>query len=195
MQERQVTVDGETRRLPDPFLVLATQNPIELEGTFPLPEAQVDRFLMRISIGYPSKEEEREILRRFRTSDPLESLKSVVTVAEIRTAIAATRQVTLHEVVEDYLLDVVRATRQHQDISLGVSPRGSLALYHTARALAAIRGRDFVVPDDVKDLITPVLAHRLVLRPETRLRSRSIDEVLAEIVEQVPVPVEEVWQT
>jgi len=193
MQERQVTVDGVTRPLPQPFLVLATQNPIELEGTFPLPEAQVDRFLMRVGLGYPEYEEERQILRRFRADDPLAHLEPVVTAAEIEQAGDICRQVYVHPVVEEYLLDIVRASRADEAIILGVSPRGTLALYRTSQAIAALCGRDYVIPDDVKRLAMAVLAHRLVLSAEARLRGRSAQEVLANVVEQIPVPVEEVW--
>ena len=194
MQERQVTVDGVTRPLPQPFLVLATQNPIELEGTFPLPEAQVDRFLMRVGLGYPEYEEERQILRRFRTDDPLAHLEPVVTAAEIEQAGDICRQVYVHAVVEEYVLDIVRASRADEAITLGVSPRGTLALYRTSQAMAALCGRDYVIPDDVKRLAMAVLAHRLVLSAEARLRGRSAQEVLANVVEQIPVPVEEVWE-
>jgi MoxR-like ATPase len=193
MQERQVTVDGRTHLLPEPFLVLATQNPIELEGTFPLPEAQIDRFLMRVALGYPDHEEERRILRRFRASDPLLSLEPVLSAQDVLEAGAACRQVFVHPVLEDYILGLTRASRADAAIELGVSPRGSLALYHTSQALAVIRGRDYVVPDDVQYLVKPVLAHRLVLKAYARLRGRSAEEVLAALVERVPVPVEEVW--
>lgn len=193
MQERQVTVDGVTRPLPYPFLVMATQNPIELEGTFPLPEAQTDRFLLRVNVGYPEREEERQILRRFRTEDPLSSIRPVVSEEEIRTANHACRRVHVHPVLEDYVLDLVRATREDAAVALGASPRGSLALYRTAQALAAIRNRSFVVPDDIKALAMPVLSHRLILNVETRLHERPVEEVLAAVVERVPVPVEEDW--
>jgi MoxR-like ATPase len=193
MQERQVTVDGVTRSLPRPFLVLATQNPIELEGTFPLPEAQIDRFLMRIGLGYPEHDEEREILRRYRLNDPLEQLGAVVAVKEIQLASEICRQVYVHPVVEDYILDLTRASRVDEAVALGVSPRGSLALYHTSQALAAIRGRDYVIPDDVKYLAMPVLAHRLMLSPDARLRGRPPEEILSDLIDRVPVTVEEVW--
>jgi MoxR-like ATPase len=193
MEERQVTVDGVTRPLPYPFLVLATQNPIELEGTYPLPEAQVDRFLMRVKLGYPDRAEERQILHRFRTEHPLEQLEAVVSVAEIRAASRICRQVYMHTAVEDYLLDLVRASREEADIELGISPRGTLALYRASQALAAIRGRDHVIPDDIKHLAVPVLTHRLTLRPDARLRRRTTEEVIAKMLEQTTVPVEEAW--
>ena len=146
MEERQVTVDGETRRLPYPFLVMATQNPIELEGTFPLPEAQVDRFLMRVGVGYPQREEERQILRRFRTDNPLDRVEPLADADDLRRAHAICRTVYVHPAVEDYILDLVLASRQHADVELGASPRGSLALYRTGQALAAMRGRSYVDP-------------------------------------------------
>lgn len=193
MEERQVTVDGVTRPLPYPFLVLATQNPVELEGTFPLPEAQVDRFLMRIGLGYPQREEEREILHRFRANNPLVEIKPVVTTDEIQLANRICREVYVHPVLEDYLLDLVNASRSNDALALGVSPRGSLALYRTSQALAAIRGRHYVVPDDIKHLATPVLAHRLSPSVDARLHGRAITDVLATIIAQTTVPVEEVW--
>ncbi len=193
MQERQVTVDGVTRPLLRPFLVLATQNPIELEGTFPLPEAQVDRFLMRVSLGYPYTEEERRILRRFRDSDPLAELQAVVPGEDVLALGQRCRQVTVHETIESYMIALAQASRESKALSLGVSPRGTLALYRTSQALAAIRGRDYVLPDDVQALVKPVLAHRLIPSAETRLRARPIAKVLDDIVSQVPVPVEESW--
>ncbi|HIQ00814.1 MAG TPA: AAA family ATPase [Anaerolineales bacterium] len=168
MQERQVTMDVDTIPLPRPFLVLATHNPIELEGTFPLPEAQLDRFLMRISIGYPEEQEENQILLRFEREDPLEKL----------------------EPVRSYIVQMTRATREHKAVELGVSPRGTLGLYRTAQALAALRGRTFVTPDDVKELALPVLSHRIIINPQGWLRGQRPEEVLMDIVESVPVPVE-----
>jgi len=194
MQERQVTADGRTYPLERPFLVLATQNPIELEGTFPLPEAQVDRFLMRLAPGYPDEEEERAILRRFRTEDPLERLEPVVSGEEVLALGALCRQVYVHEVVEGYILALVRATREHEDLRLGASPRGSLALYRASQALAALRGRTHVLPDDVQYLAGPVLTHRLIPSARLRLRGETAADILKRIVAQVPVPVEETWQ-
>ncbi|MFQ5855664.1 MAG: AAA family ATPase [Anaerolineae bacterium] len=191
MQERQVTVDGETLPLPRPFMVMATQNPIELEGTFPLPEAQVDRFLIRLALGYPTEAEEHEILLRYEREDPLEDLEPVVEAGHILEMRDAVRRVKVAEPVRSYLVAVARATRKNPAVELGVSPRGTLFLYRTAQALAALRGRDFVIPDDVKHLAPSVLTHRLIISSETRLRGRMSDEVVRDIVEQVPVPVEE----
>jgi len=193
MQERQVTVDGRTRFLERPFLVLATQNPIELEGTFPLPEAQLDRFLMRLAIGYPDFEEERTILRRFRVSDPLAELTPVIRSQEALDLAAICREVYVHEAVEDYIVALVRETRKCEDLSLGASPRGSLALYQASQALAALRGRDYVLPDDVQGLVKPVLTHRLIPGARMRLRGASAESILDGIIEKVPVPVEENW--
>ncbi len=191
MQERQITVDGETLPLPRPFMVLATQNPIELEGTFPLPEAQVDRFLMRVALGYPTEAEEHDILLRYEREDPLEYLEPVVEAGQILEMREAVRRVDVADPVRSYLVDVARGTRRNPAVELGVSPRGTLALYRTAQALATLRGRDFVIPDDVKHLAPSVLTHRLIISSETRLRGRTVEEVVSDIVEQVPVPVEE----
>jgi MoxR-like ATPase len=193
MQEQQVTVDGVSRMLPRPFMVLATQNPIEYEGTFPLPEAQLDRFLLRVAIGYPETEEEREVLRRFREADPLEALKPVVAGDEVLALSKACRQVYISPAIETYILSVVRATRDNPALALGASPRGSLALARTAQVLAAVRGRAFVIPDDVQLLIVPTLAHRLILSSQSRLRGKGVPDVLQSVIEQVPVPVEETW--
>jgi MoxR-like ATPase len=193
MQERQVTVDGVTRRLPRPFLVMATQNPIELEGTFPLPEAQVDRFLMRLEMGYPDAVEERDILRRFRTADPLESLQPVVSADGLLEVVPVCRRVFVHEVLEAYIVAVARASREGEDFALGVSPRGTLALYRASQTLAAVRGRNYVTPDDVQYLAVPVLAHRLIPSAQTRLRGRPVKTLFSDLIGQVPVPVEERW--
>ncbi len=189
MQERQVTVDGVTHPLPRPFLILATQNPIELEGTFPLPEAQIDRFLMQVRIGYPDEEEENAILLRFQHEDPLETLEPVVSGEALLEMQKAVKHIRVEKSVREYLVKVVRATREHPAVDLGVSPRGTLALYRTCQALAAVRGRDFVMPDDVKYLAPWVLTHRIHINPQTRLRGRTPEEVVAEIVSEVPVPV------
>jgi len=193
MEERQVTVDGVTRPLPRPFLVIATQNPIELEGTFPLPEAQLDRFLLRLSLGYPEGDEERTILRRFRTADPLAELEPVCSGEQIVALNTVIRHVHVSEPLESYILALVRATRDNPAVALGASPRGALSLFRCAQALAAIRGRNFVNPDDVQALIVPVLAHRLMPSGQSRLRGKAVADILKEVISRVPVPVEESW--
>jgi MoxR-like ATPase len=190
MQERQVTTEGETRPLPRPFLVMATQNPIELEGTFPLPEAQLDRFLVKIAMGYPSVEEDRQILARFRTEDPLQELLPVITADELLGMQAGVRQVRITEDVEDYIVRLIHATREHEAVELGASPRAMLALYNAAQALAAVRGRDYVTPEDIKHLATPVLIHRIIPKAESRLRGQRAGETLQQILAKVFVPVE-----
>ncbi len=190
MQERQVTVDGVTHALPRPFLVLATQNPVELEGTFPLPEAQIDRFLLRIAIGYPTQAEENAILERFRTSDPLPDLEAVTTPEEIIALQGERREVRIEASLRDYVVQVARATRQNSDIELGASPRATLALFQAAQAWAAIQKRSYVLPDDVKELAPYVLSHRLMISPQAQLRGRKPEELVADIVAAVPVPVE-----
>jgi len=190
MQERTVTIDGETRQLPRPFLVLATQNPVELEGTFPLPEAQLDRFLLRLSMGYPSLEEEEEIVSRYERRNPLADLGPVASAEELRALQATARTVGVSEVVRRYLVELVRATRRHPEVELGASPRGSLALYQTAQARAALAGRAFVLPDDVKALAAPVLGHRVILSAEARLRGRTPADLIAQLLSQTPAPVE-----
>ncbi len=192
MQEQQITIDGATHRLPRPFLVLATQNPIELEGTFPLPEAQVDRFLIKLPMGYPTEEEEHQILLRFEREDPLADLEAVTKPDELTEMQWAVRQVRVEDSVRKYVVDVVRATRAHPEIQLGVSPRGTLALYKCAQAWAAIRGREYVLPDDVKLLAPYVLTHRIIISPATRLRGREIADVLMDVIDTVSVPVERI---
>jgi MoxR-like ATPase len=190
MQEQQVTVDLETIPLPRPFLVIATQNPVELEGTFPLPEAQLDRFLLKISMGYPEADEEEAILKRFHQDNPLTSLPSIIAAEELAALQSLSRQAYVEESVRDYLLAIIRATREHESIELGASPRASLSLDLAARVLAAVRGRSYVIPDDVKYLAPPILGHRLVTKPEARLRKHSTEAVLEEILSTLPVPVE-----
>ena len=190
MQERQITVDGVTRPLPRPFLVLATQNPVELEGTFPLPEAQIDRFLLRISLGYPTGDEENAILDRFRLADPLPELTAVTSPQQVIALQTERRQVRVENSLRNYITLVARATRQHPEIDLGASPRATLSLYQAAQAWAAIRGRDYILPDDVKKLAPFVLTHRLIISPQAQLRGRKAQEVVAGVVETVPVPVE-----
>jgi MoxR-like ATPase len=172
-------------------MLLATQNPIELEGTFPLPEAQLDRFLLKVSVGYPTAEDDRLILSRFRRADPLEELQPVVSSDELIKMQADCRQIHVNEDIEDYVIRLIRATREHPALQLGASPRAMLALYRAAQALAALRGRSFVVPDDAKYLAPFVLSHRIIPRAESHLRGHTVEETLAEILESVPVPVEE----
>lgn len=191
MQERQVTVDGVTRPQPRPFLVLATQNPIELEGTFPLPEAQIDRFMLRVEIGYPSEAEENNILERFRADDPLEELEAVTTHEEILSLQEQRKNIRVEESIRNYIVKVARATREHAEIELGASPRATLALYQTSQAWAAIDGRDYVLPDDVKFMAPHVLTHRLMISTQAQLRGRRPEEMVADIVDSVPVPVED----
>ncbi len=190
MQERQITVDGVTRPLPRPFLVLATQNPVELEGTFPLPEAQLDRFLLRVTIGYPSAQEEGEILERFGAGDPLLELGAVTTPEEILAAQKARRAIRVERSIRDYVISISAATRRHSEIALGASPRASLGIYQAAQAWAGIAGRMFVLPDDVKRMAPAVLIHRLMIAPQAQLRGQQLDELLAGIIDRVPVPVE-----
>jgi len=191
MQEHQVTAEGETKLLPRPFMVLATQNPIELEGTFPLPEAQLDRFMLNIKIGYPALEDDHLILARFRQADPLEELTPVVSSDELLEIQAACREVHVAADVEDYIIRLIHATREHDSVQLGASPRAMLALYRASQALAALRGRGFVIPDDVKYLVTFVLVHRIIPKAESHLRGQTAEETLREIVDSVLVPVEE----
>ena len=191
MAERTVTIEGETMPLPRPFLVLATENPIELEGTFPLPEAQLDRFIMRLGIGYPDEADEEAVLERFGGADPLADLEPVATTGDLLGAAAAARTVTISADLRHYLTRLVRATRGHEAVELGASPRGTLALGRAAQALAALRGRGYVLPDDIKTLIPSTLAHRIILSPEARLRGRTVGQLLEEIVATIPVPVEE----
>ena len=190
MAEHQVTVERETMPLPRPYLVLATQNPVELEGTFPLPEAQLDRFLLRVRVGYPSEEEEQAILHRFKHDEPLETLQPIVSADQVLALQCAIRQVAWQPEVERYLLAIVRATRKHPAVTLGVSPRGTLALYRACEAYAAMQGRDYVQPDDVKRLAPSVLAHRLLTTTRARLRGSAAEAIIAEIMASVPVPVE-----
>jgi len=190
MQERQVTADGVTRPLPRPFLVIATQNPVELEGTFPLPEAQIDRLLVKVQRGYPSQQEENAILERFGQSDPLAGLEPVTGPEEILALIEERRHVRVEASVRDYVVRIARATRENSDVQLGASPRATLALYQAAQAAAAIQGRDFVLPDDVKLMAPAVFSHRIIISPQAQLRGRSSAQLIEDIVASVPVPVE-----
>jgi MoxR-like ATPase len=192
MEERQVTVERERIRLPRPFFVLATQNPVELEGTFPLPEAQLDRFLMRLSIGYPERDDERSMLRRFRNDIPLDTVQPVVSLDELHELIAGVRTVHFGVAVENYLLDLVRGTRNHETIEVGASPRAALALARAAQAQAVLHGRSYVIPDDIRELAIPVLAHRLMLTSQADLLNQSASDSLQAVISHTPVPVEDV---
>jgi MoxR-like ATPase len=190
MQERQVTLEGETMRLPEPFLVVATQNPIEYEGTFPLPEAQLDRFLMKLSVGYPSPDEEQEILRRRRERRQDEfDLQQVTDAAELLAMRQVVEEVHVHPDIERYIVALTTATRQRRQVAVGASPRGSLALLKLSRAWAAMHGREFVLPDDVKAFVHPALVHRLILEPDLWMQRHAADEILADVLQLVPVPV------
>jgi MoxR-like ATPase len=191
MGEFQVTVDGRTGALPRPFFVIATQNPIEMDGTFPLPEAQLDRFLMRIDLGYPSRDEEICILERFQQSDPLEALPSVLSPERMCGLQRMRAGITISPAVRAYIADIAAATRTHALVRFGVSPRGAIGMMRAAQALAMIRGRDFALPDDVKALARPVLLHRIILKHEDRTRGAQAEDVLAEVLAGVPVPVTE----
>lgn len=191
MGERQVSVDGVTHVLPRPFLVLATQNPIEYEGTFPLPEAQLDRFLLRLRLGYPTDDEERQILINLRREHPIESLQQVVEGERVPELVSQVWEVHVDDTVQSYLLRLVQATRTHPDLALGASPRGSLALYKAGQALAALRGRDYVLPDDVKYLAPAVLEHRLIVSPESGLRGRTAAWVMQEILRETALEIGE----
>lgn len=191
MQERQTTVDRETHALPRPFLVIATQNPIELEGTFPLPEAQLDRFVMQLKLGYPDEAEEAEMLLRYEQDEPLAELQPVVHIDDLLALQKQVRAIHVSDELRAYLLRVVRSTREHPSVELGVSPRGTLALYRACQAFAALRGREYVIPSDVQHLAPALLTHRIHISPQTRLRGRTPQQVVAEVVGSVPVPVAE----
>jgi len=192
MEERTVTVEGETMVLPRPFLVLATENPVELEGTFPLPEAQLDRFLLRINIGYPNADEEDEMLVRLQFQHPLTTLEPIVSPDELLAASEGVRQVHIEPELRRYIAALTRATREHEAVELGVSPRGTLALFRATQAFAAVRGRDFAIPDDTKAVAQAVLNHRVLLSPEARLRGRSVPTIINEILDSLSAPVERV---
>jgi MoxR-like ATPase len=188
MEERQVTVDGITYATPEPFLILATQNPIEYEGTFPLPEAQLDRFLLRIQLGYPSAADEMNVLTSQQIQHPLTTLYQVVSVQELTAAQQAVREVYVADEVKRYIIDLVTATRQHPDVYLGSSPRGSLALFRTAQARAAMAGREYVIPDDVKALAEVTLAHRVIVGPAARIKDISSRTIVHDVLASTPVP-------
>jgi MoxR-like ATPase len=188
MEEKQVTVDGVTHLLPSPFMVLATQNPIEYEGTFPLPEAQLDRFLLRVRIGYPDLPDEIEILDRQQLRHPIDDLESVASVEDLTEVMDNIKKVYVSKPVKRYLVELVNRTRESTDVYLGASPRGSLALYRTGQAVAALAGRDFVLPDDIKKMAVAVLAHRVIVGPAARLRELSAEQIVEELLENLPVP-------
>ncbi len=188
MAEQKITADGVNYDLPPPFFLIATQNPIDHEGTFPLPEAQLDRFLMRLSLGYPAAESEIAMLQRLQLRHPIDSLESVATAAEVLECQRAVRTVHADEKVSRYIVQLIQATRDHPDLSLGGSPRASMALLHAAQSFAAVNGFDFVMPDDVKHMFAHVLGHRLIMRPESRLRKKTVGRVLDEVMNAVPVP-------
>jgi MoxR-like ATPase len=189
MQEQQVTVDGVTYTLPRPFLVLATQNPIEYEGTFPLPEAQLDRFLMRLSVGYPSQADEKVLLTHLQREHPVTNLKPVVEAGRLAELQRQVWEIYIEDSLQEYIIKLVTTTRENPDLALGASPRASLALFKAAQALAAIRGRDHVIPDDIQYLVPAILTHRLLITPEAELRGRTAQSVLADILEKTPLEI------
>ena len=189
MAERRVSADGQTYVLKPPFLVIATQNPVDQEGTFPLPEAQLDRFLVRLSLGYPSIEDEGKMLTRLQMGHPIDDIKPVVSAEDVMACQEAIRSIHVDDKVKRYILEIVHSSRSHEDVLLGGSPRASIALFRTAQALAAISGRDFALPDDVKKMAQPVLAHRLILKPESRLRRRTAVAVVRDLVGDAKVPI------
>jgi len=188
MEEQQATLDGVTHPLPDPFLVIATENPIEYEGVYPLPESQLDRFLMRLGIGYPSRDEEKSVVQRQLISHPVEDLEPTATAQEIQQLRTVARACHVSEDVYDYAMDIVQATREAEGLRLGASPRGTLALIRCAQAMATLRGRDFVSPDEVKELAPEILAHRVILRAEARMSGQSAAQIIGRILEATPVP-------
>jgi len=190
MQERQVTIDGKTHPLPNPFFVIATQNPIELEGTFPLPEAQLDRFLLKTHLGYPEREEEISVLTRYQDNDPFEELTAVAAPEEIIQLQQNRRNVLVSEPIKTYITDIVRTTRDHVAIQFGASPRGTLGLMRAGQARALLKGREYVLPDDIKPLAGPVLSHRLILKEQDRLRGEDTHDILKDIVSKIAVPTE-----
>ncbi len=190
MEERQMSIERETILLPRPFIVIATQNPVELEGTFPLPEAQLDRFLMRLRLGYPGQSEERLILQRFREEQPLQDLTAVLSAERLEVLQKMIRRVRVEPGVENYIVELVRATRVHSSVELGVSPRGTLALYRASQAYAAIHGRSYAIPDDVKRVARPVLSHRMIVTSQSRLHGRVMEQVVDDVLHTVSVPVE-----
>lgn len=187
MEEKQVTVDGETYYVPKPFMVLATQNPIEYLGTYPLPEAQLDRFFMKVSVGYPSKEEESLILSRFQNSNPVQELKPVASDKDIILIQDEVKQIFVDKTINNYIVEIVAKTRYHEDINLGASPRGSLSLFRASQAWAFYNGRSFVLPEDVKYMAVPVLSHRIVLKQEARLKKISAEEIIKSVLQTIKI--------
>jgi len=188
MEENQVTVDGNTIKLPQPFMVLATQNPVEYLGTYPLPEAQIDRFLVKISLGYPSKEDEREILSRYKVQNPLSQLEPVATQQEVVELQKSVREVHVDSSIYNYIVDITSRTRNNSSVELGASPRGSLAMLRVSQAWALYSGRDYVIPEDVKKVANPVLSHRIILKQDAKLRKISVEDVIREVLQSVKVP-------
>ncbi|HET8912355.1 MAG TPA: MoxR family ATPase [Ktedonobacteraceae bacterium] len=191
MEERQISIERETFILPRPFMVIATQNPVELEGTFPLPEAQLDRFFLRLRLNYPSVSEERLILQRFKEAQPLLDLQPVVDTAQLQTLNTLIKQIRVDPSIEQYIVEIVQATREHNNVELGVSPRGTLALYRASQARAAVAGRAYVIPDDVKRLAQSVLAHRMIANSMSSMHGHALEQIVDEVVHSVPVPVEQ----
>lgn len=189
MAERQVTIDGRVRKLPQPFIVMATQNPVEYDGTFPLPEAQLDRFLVKLSIGYPDAEGEKEILTRLQREHPVEALEAVIRAEDFVQLQRGVRELYLDDKIKDFIVNIIRNSRKHPDLELGVSPRGSIALMKLGQALAFLRGRDYVIPDDIKEIAPAVLGHRLIIKTESRLRGRTAERIVEELLGQTEVPV------
>jgi len=195
MEEKQITVDGIKHALPEPFMVIGTQNPIEYEGTFPLPEAQLDRFLMRITIGYPSRDDEINILNEQQYQHPINTLDVVISQDELLEMQRAIRSVHVSDPIKQYIVDIVRATRENGDVYLGSSPRGSLGLYRTGQAMAALRGRDFVLPDDIKDLADSIISHRIILSPAAKINNLNPSQIIEEILYRISVPGTGIMQT
>jgi MoxR-like ATPase len=191
MGESQISVEGISINLPSPFIVLATQNPIEFEGTFPLPEAQMDRFMINISLGYPSPDEEVQVLTSQKEKHPIESISSVTTIKEITSIQESLTKIYIEESLKHYIVDIVNRTRNHPSVFLGSSPRGSLSIFKMSQAIAAINGRDFVIPEDIKSVVMPCLRHRLILKPEAKLKNIKPEDILSSILESVEVPIEE----
>jgi MoxR-like ATPase len=189
MEESNVTVDGVTYRLPSPFLVMATQNPIEYEGTFPLPEAQLDRFLLKLNLGYPAQQDEIDMLGRQQIVHPIENIEQVIDLATLQNMQKQAREVFVDQSIREYIVKITTETRSHQAVYLGASPRGSLALFKAAQAMAFILGRDYVIPDDIKELVPVTLAHRIILKSEARLSGATVEGILKDIIRAVPVPV------